>query len=281
MSGFKEGLKIGQTAITNMVIIATQKVGAFLPGFLGALLILLAGWIIAVVLRGFSRRIFRIIGISYIAERSGVNDLLQKLGAQRKAEDLLASLVYLVVFLIFVVAATEVLGIRIVIETLNSFIAYLPQVFGAIFVFVFLAYLGRLLHQVVLSFFESYQLTYGKIIGKVLEVLVVIFALLMALRKLGFETTIFTANLTLIMSIFLAAVGLALSLGMRDIARKIVAGFYLRKHLHIGDEIQIGNLKSKVISFENTAVKGETPEGLILIPNDQILENIVQIKKSS
>ena len=203
MDGFKEGLKVGQEAITNLVATAAQKLGAFLPGLLGALLILLVGWAMAAVLRGFSRRIFRVIGISYIAERSGINDLLQKLGAQRKAEDLLASLVYLVVFLIFVVAATEVLGIRIVIETLNSFIAYLPQVFGAIVVFLFLAYLGRLLHQVVSSFLESYQLAYGKVVGRVLQVIVVIFALIMAPRQLGFETTIFTANLTLVLALSL------------------------------------------------------------------------------
>lgn len=68
---------------------------------------------------------------------------------------------------------------------------------------------------------------------------------------------------------------------MRDVARKIVAGFYLRKHFHVGDEIQMGNLKGKVLSYENTAVKVETAEGPVLIPNDQILENIVQIKSSS
>jgi len=49
----------------------------------------------------------------------------------------------------------------------------------------------------------------------------------------------------------------------------------------VGDEIQMGNLKGKVLSYENTAVKVETAEGPVLIPNDQILENIVQIKSSS
>jgi len=279
MNNFAEKLKIGQAAIIKFIATVSQKLGEFLPSLVGAFLILFVGWLIAVLLRGLSRRIFRIIGINYIIEHSGVNDLLIKLGVQRKAEDILASLVYLIVLFVFIVAATEVLGISIVIETLNQFISYLPQIFGALFVFIFLAYLGRFLRQIVSNFLESYRLAYAGAIGKVLETLVIIFALIMALRKLGFETTIFTANITLAIGIFIGAVGLALGLGTREIARKIVAGFYLRRHINIGDEIQIGEITGKISSFENTAVIVETAEGVILIPNDQMLENIVQVKK--
>ncbi len=279
MDSFAKGLKVGQKAITSMVSTAFQKLGGFLPSLVGAILILIVGWLMAALFRGLSRRVFKVVGINYIVERSGVNNLLEKLGMQRKAEDILASLVYLIVLLVFVVASTEVLGIHIVIETLNRFISYLPRVFGALFVFVFLAYLGNFLKRGISSFLQSYHLAYAEIVGRIIEVLVLVFALIMALRELGFETAIFTANITLIIGIFLGAIGLALGLGTREVTRKVVSGIYLRKYISVGDEIQAGDVAGKVLSLENTSVTVETPDGIILIPNDQILESNVKIKK--
>ncbi len=279
MMGIEKGLKVGQEAILNLIISAFQKIGAFLPDLLGSLIILFLGWIVACILRGISRRIFRIIGIKYLAERSGVNELLRKLGIQKRAEDLLASLVYLAVLLIAVVAATEVLGITIVIDTLNSFINYLPKIFGAIFVFIFISYLGKLVRQVVSNFLESYRIAYASAVGIFLEVLISVFAIIMALRELGFETTIFTANITLVIALLFLAMALAIGLGGKNIAEKILAGFYLRKYLFSGQEVEIKGLKGRVKDFQATALVIETEDGEVVLPNDKVLTEILKVKK--
>jgi len=279
MTGIEKGLKVGQEAIFNLISSAFQKIGAFLPDLLGSLIILFLGWIVALILRGISRRIFRIIGIKYLAERSGVNELLKKLGIQKRAEDLLASLVYLAVLLIVVVAATEVLGITIVIDTLNSFINYLPKIFGAIFVFIFVSYLGKLVRQVVSNFLESYKIAYASAVGIFLEVLISVFAIIMALRELGFETTIFTANITLVIALLFSAMALAIGLGGKSIAEKILAGFYLRKYLSSGQEVEINGLKGKVKDFQATALIIETEDGEVALPNDRVLTEILKVKK--
>jgi hypothetical protein len=279
MTGIEKGLKVGQEAILNLISSAFQKIGAFLPDLLGSLIILFLGWIVALILRGISRRVFRIIGIKYLAERSGVNELLKKLGIQKRAEDLLASLVYLAVLLIVVVAATEVLGITIVIDTLNSFINYLPKIFGAIFVFIFVSYLGKLVRQVVSNFLESYKIAYASAVGIFLEVLISVFAIIMALRELGFETTIFTANITLVIALLFSAMALAIGLGGKSIAEKILAGFYLRKYLSSGQEVEINGLKGRVKDFQATALIIETEDGEVALPNDRVLTEILKVKK--
>lgn len=231
-------------------------------------------------LRRLSRKIFQILGFHHISERSGVNNLLQKLGIHKRAEDLLASLVYLAVLLVFIVSATEVLGIHIVIETLNRFIAYIPKIFGAIFLFIFLTYIGKFIRQVIAGFLENYGITYGRIAGGTVEILIGIFALIMALRQLGFDTSIFTANITLALGILLLACALALGLGGQKVTAKILSGFYVRQQIRIGEEISFGDFTGKVKSFQLTGLTLQHEEGEILIPYDLLIEKIIIKEKS-
>lgn len=280
MKGFEKQIKVVQEAVVNLVSVLGQKVGAFLPRFLGSLAILFIGWIIALFLRRLSRKIFQILGFHHISERSGVNNILQKIGIHKRAEDLLASLVYFAVLLVSVVSATEVLGIHIVIETLNRFIGYIPQIFGAIFVFIFLTYIGKFVRQVVVGFLENYGIAYGRVVGGTIEVLIGIFALIMALKQLGFDTSVFTANITLVLGILLLACSLALGLGGQKITSKILSGFYVRQQLRIGEEINLDGLNGKIKSFQITGITLEHEEREIVIPYDLLIEKVISKKKS-
>ncbi len=280
MANFTEGLLIGKEAVLNLVVSAFQKVGAFLPNFLGSLVILIIGWIVAIITKQIAKKVFQLIGIKYLSESSGVNQFLQKLGIQKKAEELLASLVYLGILFIFIVAATEVLGITIVIETLNKFIAYLPKIFGALFVFIFISYLGKLVKQVVLNFLTSYKIEHASLLGTFLEILITIFALVIALRELGFQTTIFTANITLILALAFFAIALALGLGSKKVAENLIAGFYLKKLLTIDQEIEVNEIKGKIKGFFPTSVLIESEAEKYFVPNKEILEKNVKIKIS-
>jgi len=273
-----EGLLIGKEAVLNLVASACQKVGAFLPNFLGSLVILLVGWIIALITKQIAKRIFRLIGINYIAESSGVNQLLKKVGVQKRAEDFLASLVYLSILLIFIVSATEVLGITIVIDTLNQFIAYLPKIFGALFIFIFISYLGKVTKQIVLNFLSSYKIEFSSILATFLEVIITVFALIIALRELGFPTTIFTANITVILALMFFAVAIALGLGGKRVAENLIAGLYLKKLFSINQEIELDEIKGKIKGFFPTSVLIEAEAENFFVPNKEVLEKAVKVK---
>ncbi len=279
MNNVVKEVKLGQEVILKFVNSCVQKLGAFLPTLLGAIFILILGWLIAKLFKKIAKKIFKAIGINYFTEKSGINELFQKLGTTTKAEDFLASLVYLVVLLIFIVSATEVLGIRIVIETLDKFIVYIPKIFGAIFIFAFLSYIGKFIGHSITNLLEASKVEFAGITGKTVNVIVVLFAFVISLKELGFETTILTANITIISGISLATIGIAVGLGGQQIARKVVAGFYLKNHLEIGQEINIGEIKGKIKSFGTTSIVIENEGEELLIPNDKIMDNIVKILK--
>ncbi len=279
MESIIEQTRLAREAILNLIQSLATKIGDFLPNLIGALIILIVGIIVAAIVRGIFRRILNTLGLNYIAEKSGINHLLEKIGTKKKATDLLASLIYLAIILIFFVAATETLGIRIVIDTVNKFIAYLPKVFGALFIFIFLSYIAKVIGNVIKNFLISAEIEYATIIGTVVEVVIDIFALVMALRELGFDTTIFTANITLFIGIFLGAIGLALGLGGKSIAEKILAGFYLKSNLKVGDQIDLEKVSGRIKAITSAYVSLETPEGEeVLLPTDEVLKQAVKKK---
>ena len=274
-----KSLKLGEVAIINLISSLTKKIGIFLPNLVGAILILIVGFILAKFIKKVSNKIFSIIGLNFLIEKSGVNQILTGFGFQKRAEELFISLIYLIVILLSIIAAAEILGIKIVLQSLNLFIDYLPKIFGSLFIFVIITYLGKLAKQFIVNISENYKVDQGKYIGIIIEVLIITFAIIIALNKLGFDTTIFTTNITMILTIFLGSCGLAIGLGGKEIARKIIAGLYINNLFHSGNEIEFKNIKGKIVHIGITTTKIETINGeKFYIPNDNLLKKIVKSK---
>ncbi len=274
-----KSLKLGEVAVINLISSLTKKIGLFLPNLVGAILILITGFLLAKFVKKAANKIFAVIGLNFLIEKSGVNQILTGFGFQKKAEELFISLIYLIIILLSIIAAAEILGIKIVLQSLNIFIDYLPKIFGSLFIFVIITYLGKLAKQFIINLSNNYKIEQGRYIGIIIEILIITFAIIIALNKLGFDTTIFTTNITMILTIFLGSCGLAISLGGKDIASKIIAGLYLNNLFHAGNEIEFGNLKGKIINIGITTTKIETiNDEKIYIPNDKLLQEIIRSK---
>jgi len=280
VSNVLKSFELGRTAALNLISSLFQKIGAFLPKLIGAILILLLGWLIAILLRAISKKVFSVIGLNYLIEKSGINQIFKSINISKRAEDLLASLVYITVLLITVVSVAEVLGIKVILETLNLFIAYLPNIFGALFIFSFIVYLGKFIKEFLVNLTEKYQIQQGRIFGNIVEVLMIAFALVIALNKLGFDTTIITTNITLIITILLGAFGLAIALGGQKIAEKVLAGLYLKHIIDIGEIISIKEYQGQVLSIKATTTEIKIDnENRIYVPNDELLKEVILKRK--
>jgi small conductance mechanosensitive channel len=92
-----------------------------------------------------------------------------------------------------------------------------------------------------------------------------IIALLMILSELGVNLTPFLTGAGII--------GLAIGLGMKDLASDLVAGFFilLDNQINIGDQVEIGSSKGKVVKIGLRTITLKDEQGrLHLIPNSNI-----------
>lgn len=107
-----------------------DKVTSFLPGIVGALVILLIGWLIA---SGVSRLVKKVI------QRIKLGDKLEKSGYQEMNLDkTISRLVYYVLMVLVFLLVLEALGLRNVLDPLknmvNEFFGFLPNLVAAVLI---------------------------------------------------------------------------------------------------------------------------------------------------
>ncbi|MGH2351636.1 MAG: mechanosensitive ion channel family protein, partial [Chloroflexota bacterium] len=107
---------------------------SFIPNLLGALLILLVGWIIARVVESLVTRGLRLIRFNQVADRAEIDQFLDKAGVRMDPASVVGKLAYWFLLLIFVGAAFSVFGLTQVNLLINDIIAYIPNVIVAVVV---------------------------------------------------------------------------------------------------------------------------------------------------
>ncbi len=112
----------------NLITSLQETLGGTLPAILGALVILVAGWIIAIIIRAIVRRG---LGILRINER-----LQEGTGGAMDVQAILAALVYYVVLLITLVAFFEALNLHLASAPLQSLLdkllGFLPSLLAGV-----------------------------------------------------------------------------------------------------------------------------------------------------
>ena len=121
------------------------RIADYLPTLLGALALLIVGFLVAKLLSFAVRSGSRRLGIDRAMRFAGVHALLPSgTGTEQTLSGLLGVLVFWLVMLAFVISAADVLGLAGVAAAVNVVIAFLPRVIGALFVALVGVLLARL-----------------------------------------------------------------------------------------------------------------------------------------
>lgn len=197
----------------------TQVMG-FLPNFLGALLILLVGWVIAKTIERVVGNALKAIQLDKLADRLQLSDVLAKGGIKRKLSEVVSAIIYWLVILAIVIAALNALQLTIAAQLLEQVVTFLPNVVASIFILVVGILSAAFLATTVRTAAGNAGVSQSQLLGEAVQAVVVIFSVVAALRQLGIQ---FVGEAFLII---LAAVSfgtaLAFGIGCKDIAGRWV-----------------------------------------------------------
>lgn len=122
-----------ETGFNTYVQNSFQQIGAFLPRLLGAVLILLAGWLIAASVAAVTRRI---LNRTQIDNRIAAGVVGREDNQLPKIEKLISNLVFWGILLLTLVAVLDTLELRVASQPLNTFLNqigdFLPRLVGAL-----------------------------------------------------------------------------------------------------------------------------------------------------
>jgi small-conductance mechanosensitive channel len=249
----------------------------FVPRLLGALLVMIVAFVLAVVLQRLVARLLEAIGLDGIAERTGATSSLRQLGYSGGPSRLLGLILFWGVLITGVAGALSVLGLSSLEQTMDQLVNLAGRALVAFVILIAGVTVAGWLADLVAREAENVGLRGSNIFRRAVFATVVAVSGLVAAGQLGLETSF----LILLTVILLATIGLitalALGQGLVPLSGNIAAGRYVQEDLTVGDEISVNGIEGTVEELGHAAVTLRSEDGyLYRIPNRAILEGVVR-----
>ena len=253
------------------------KIMAALPNIFGAILILLAGWLITKVIIYLLKKVLKFARVDTLTAK--LNDL--KIFGDSKIKFSITKVITVfvkwVMMLVFLIIAADIMNWQIVSHEIGNLLRYLPKLFSAIALFMVGIYIAKFVKTAIQGFYDSFDLAGSKIISSLVFYIIAIIITITALNQAGIDTTVITNNVTIILGAFLLAIAIGFGLGSREIITDLLRTFYARKNYEVGDTIKIGDLQGTVEAVDNMCLTLVTKNGKTLIPIKDIVVSQVEI----
>jgi hypothetical protein len=196
-----------------------------LPAVIGALLILLIGWIIARVVSGAVRGLLRRTGVDKsFAERG--TEVYGDRTSDLAPSSLAGTATFWIIILVALIAATNFLNWPQVSALLNDFLAWLPNLIIAVIILLAAPIVARLVRSFVETGSSGMGMTTGRTLGRLAEVAIIGIAVVVAVNQVGIATDLINIVLIGLVAAMAIAVGLAFGLGGREVAAQVTQGWY-------------------------------------------------------
>jgi len=201
------------------------EVGSFFSNILLVAVILIVGWVFAKVVRDLLSKGLKAIKLDQLSERIELESILSKGGVGYSLSELIGVICYWVILLIAVVTSLNAVNLTVAADLLNRIIFYIPNVIAAIFMLVIGMFVATLLSNIVQTASNNAGLAEAKTLSKVVQALVMIFAIAIAMEQLNIGAKIIEIVIGIVVGSMGLAAALAFGLGCKDIAGKAVAEF--------------------------------------------------------
>jgi small-conductance mechanosensitive channel len=263
--------------IIDIVKEVLTRFAAAIPNIIGALLILMIGWLIAKFTSKALKKVFEALKLDRFGERLNGTEFAQKANMKVKLSSFLSKLVYWVLMLIFMMAATDVLGMPVVSQMVSDMIAYLPRLLSALVLFVLGIYLAEFVKNIVLAACNSLSIPSAKIIANFIFYLIFLTLTISALAQASIETGLITSNLTVILGGVILAFAIGYGFASKDTMANFLASFYSKNKIKIGDIVSIDGSRGKVIAMDSASVTLQGDGKIIVIPLKKLTSEKVEI----
>ncbi|MEK7513249.1 MAG: hypothetical protein AAB601_03560, partial [Patescibacteria group bacterium] len=190
-------------------------VGA-LGNIIGALIVLIVGLVVAAGLGAVVERVVNIVKLDKALVSLGLKEYFERAGIQINSGKFLGRLVYWFLVVVFLIAATDILGFYSLSSFIREALLYVPNVVVAVLIMVASFLLGNFLRHLVRASVKSARLHAPNFLSSLTWWSVIIFGFLTALSQLGIAVSIINAIVTGLVAMLALAGGIAFGMGGRE-----------------------------------------------------------------
>lgn len=241
-----------------------QRLAEYAPSVLGAALLMLAGWFVARLLRSLAVKVMGVLEVLLHRMFRGRGDGAPRLPSA--SIQIVGTLLFWVVILFFVAAATQVLGLAVFTAWLKDVVSYLPTLFAGVLIIVAGALLSGLARDVTVAALPGMPQAQRHLLGRIVQTLLLLIAVVVGADQIGVKITFLIILAAVVAGAVIGGLALAVSLGARTFVSNLIGAHYLRQAFGIGQQVRIGRYEGRILDMTAVSVVLECDDGRVTLP---------------
>lgn len=201
------------------------KIWSYIPTLMGAIVILIVGWLIAKLIEAVVTRVLKAVKLDMASDKAGLTNILAQGDIKLTLSELLGAIIYWLVILVVVATALNALNLTIAAALISRLVEYVPNILAAIFVLVLGSFLGNFVGTIVRTTARNAGIERAKLLSEIANMIIVIFAVIIAIEQLNIATALIALAVNVILASIGLAIALAFGLGCKDLAAKAMSDF--------------------------------------------------------
>ncbi len=243
------------------------------PGILLVIFCVLVAFLVEFIIR-ISLRMVR---LDNWLERTGFIKVLHMMGVESKGHVLTGKLFFWLTFLILLEAVANVREWNSISGKFNEFLIFIPKLIGAVIIVMIGIFISKFIKKSVNAILVKAGSKAAAILANITFYAMMIITVTIALNQVGINTSIITANVSILLGALLLSFSLAFVFASKDILANILASSYNRSNYYVGQRISVGGLEGEIIKITNISVVIKSSSKIHVIPSRKLTEELVEI----
>lgn len=252
------------TPFVNAAAELLQGFLTYLPQLAGAVLLVLVGWGVARLLRALAIRLMNGFDRFSNLIRIGGAGSSKKVG--ESAAVIIGNVIFWIVILIFVAAATNMLGLQMFAGWLDRLVAHLPNIISGILIIGAGVVFGNLANQAVSTAASSMQSRQRVFLARSAQFSTLVLLIIIGVAQIGVDITVVITIVSVAIGALLGGLAIAFSLGARPLVSNLIGARYLNSDYRVGERIQVGPYEGTILELSSVAVVLDTKKGRVSVP---------------
>ena len=201
---------------------AWSQLSVVFPKVATALLLLIAGWLVAKLIRKLLIRLMKFVRLDIAAEKAGIEDFLLQGDVKYTTVTILANVIYWFVMFSVMLAVVNSLGLHTADELFAKIILYIPNVIVALLVLMFGSLLAKFFRGITFTYLSNIGISGAEFVSHVAQWALLLFVVSVALEQLSIGGQILVSAFQIAFGALCLALALAFGLGGRDWAAHVL-----------------------------------------------------------
>ena len=243
---------------------------ATLPKLLGCLVILILGYIISKIVASVIKTVISKAGVDKLGKKIEEVDFIRKNNIEIKISGILSRIIFYFMMLIFIVAATDVLGMPALSDLFKNMLNYIPNVVVAGVLLLVGILVADGIRKAIETTCKSLGIPSTGMLATPFFYFIMINFLMAALGQLQIDTGFIEKNILIVIGGISLAFAIGYGLASKTIVSNILSAFYSKDKIKVGDEVTIDNIRGEILNIDRSSVT-------LLLPNHQ--KSIIPLSK--